>query len=80
MPSVQPNVGCYPEIMNITKGGVIYQPNDSDALAMEIIRLLESPEEIRSMGINGKKIINEKFTLSKMAQQTVSVYNKALSN
>ena len=80
VPSVQPNTGCYPEIMNITKGGVIYEPNDSDTLAMTITRLLESPEEITSMGITGKKIINEKFTLSKMAQQTVSVYNKALSN
>jgi glycosyltransferase involved in cell wall biosynthesis len=80
VPSVQPNTGCYPEIMNITKGGVIYQPNESDNLAEAIIKLLESPEKIKNMGLTGKKVINEKFTLSKMAKQTISVYNKALSN
>ena len=80
VPSVQPNVGCYPEIMNTTKGGVIYQPNNSDTLAVEIIKLLESPDKIREMGLSGKKVINEKFTLSNMAKQTISVYNNALSN
>jgi glycosyltransferase involved in cell wall biosynthesis len=54
-------------------------PNDSDTLAEEIIKLLESPEKIREMGISDKKVINEKFTLSNMAKQTLSVYTKALS-
>ncbi|MDX1701920.1 MAG: glycosyltransferase, partial [Melioribacteraceae bacterium] len=80
VPSVQPNAGCYPEIMNITKGGVIYQPNNSDTLAEEINKLLKSPETIREMGLSGQKVINEKFTLSNMAKETLSVYNKALSN
>jgi glycosyltransferase involved in cell wall biosynthesis len=80
VPAVQPNVGCYPEFMNVTKGGVIFDPNDSDTLAAEIIKLLADPDKIKSMGLAGKKIINEKFTLESMALKTVDVYEKALSN
>jgi glycosyltransferase involved in cell wall biosynthesis len=80
VPAVQPDAGGYPEFIKITKGGIIYAPNDSDTLAAEIIKLLEKPEKIRQMGIQGKKVINEKFTLSNMALQTVAVYEKALNN
>lgn len=80
VPAVQPNAGCYPEFMDITKGGVIFDPNDSDTLAEEIIKLLSDPDKIKEMGIKGKKTINEKFTLTNMALRTVAVYEKALSN
>ncbi len=79
VPAVQPNAGCYPEFMNITNGGVIFDPNDSETLAAEIIKLLSDPQKIKSMGQEGKKVINEKFTLKNMALKTIAVYEKALS-
>lgn len=80
VPAVQPNAGCYPEFINITKGGVIFDPNDSDTLAAKIIKLLSDPDNIKKMGLDGKKIIHDKFTLNNMARHTVAVYEKALSN
>jgi len=80
VPAVQPNVGCYPEFMKITNGGVIFHPNDSETLADAIVKLLSDPEKIKTMGIEGKAVINEKFTLTNMARKTISVYEKALSN
>jgi len=80
VPVVQPNAGCYPEFINVTKGGVIFDPNDSDTLALEIINLLSDPAKIKKMGQEGKKIINEKFTLKNMALKTLAVYEKAFSN
>ncbi len=80
VPAVQPNAGCYPEFINTTKGGVIFDPNDSDTLALEIINLLSDPAKIKNMGLAGKRVVNEKFTLKNMALKTVAVYEKALSN
>jgi glycosyltransferase involved in cell wall biosynthesis len=80
VPVVQPNAGGYPEFINTTKGGVIFDPNDSETLAAEIVKLLSEPAKIRQMGTEGKKVINEKFTLANMALQTVAVYEKALQN
>ncbi len=80
VPVIQPNAGGYPEFINHTKGGVIFDPNDSTTLAHEIINLLSEPDKIRKMGLEGKKVINEKFTLTNMALKTIAVYEKALSN
>ena len=51
VPVVQPNVGCYPEFIETTGGGVIYDPNTSDRLAETIASLLENPERIRKWEI-----------------------------
>jgi glycosyltransferase involved in cell wall biosynthesis len=80
VPAVQPNAGCYPEFINITKGGVIFDPNDSDTLAAMIIKLLSDPDKIKQMGLDGKKVVHDKFTLNNMAINTVAVYEKALAN
>ncbi len=40
VPIVQPNVGCYPEFIEMTKGGVIYEPNTGKKLATAIASLL----------------------------------------
>ncbi len=52
VPIVQPNVGCYPEFIEMTKGGVIYEPNTSEKLATTIASLLLDQEKVRKLGCN----------------------------
>ena len=33
IPIVQPEIGAFPEIVEVTKGGVTFSPNNADALA-----------------------------------------------
>lgn len=78
VPVLQPDVGCYPEFVELTKGGKIYSPNNSDILAENISELLQDRDKLVKMGQRGKEVIDKEFTVTKMAENTVEVYQKAL--
>jgi len=65
VPVVQPNVGCYPEFIEATNGGVLYEPNTSEHLAEAIASLLEDPERVRRLGGQGHRVVLEQFSMAK---------------
>lgn len=78
IPIVQPALGAFPEIVEATGGGVIYQPNTSDALAQKLTEVLSNPEQIKQMSINGRKSVEEKFNTSILIQKMISIYELAV--
>lgn len=79
VPVVQPNVGCFPEFVETTKGGVIYEPNDSETLAKSIASLLSDPDRVRKLGEQGRGIVLERFSMGNMAKDIVKVYEEVLN-
>lgn len=78
VPVVQPEVGCFPEFVEATKGGVIYDPNNSEILAGEIASLLADPDKVRKLGERGQKAVMEQFSMSNMARDMEKVYREIL--
>lgn len=74
VPIVQPNLGGYPEFIQATGGGVIYEPNDSDQLVEAWKSLLLDPQKMKQMGEQGRKVVLEQFSMNHMAQRIVDVY------
>ncbi len=74
VPVVQPNIGCYPEFVKMTNGGVIYEPNDSDTLARAISTLLDEPGRLRRLGEQGRKVVLERFSIQEMTNNMIKVY------
>ncbi len=74
VPIVQPNLGGYPEFIQATGGGIIYEPNDSDQLVEAWKSLLLNPQKMKQMGEQGKKVVLERFSMNHMAQRIVAVY------
>jgi glycosyltransferase involved in cell wall biosynthesis len=74
VPIVEPNVGGYPEFVEKTGGGIIYEPNDGKHLAEAIASLLSKPEKIKKLGDKGCKIVHEQFTMKQMAENIIRVY------
>ena len=74
VPVVQPNVGCYPEFVDATNGGIIYEPNDSENLAKAIISLLEDPDKVRKLGEQGRKVVLDLFSMNDMAENMIKIY------
>lgn len=74
VPIVQPNVGCYPEFIEKTKGGVIYEPNTSEKLAAAIASLLSDQEKVRKLGDQGRRVVMEQFSMDQMAENIAGVY------
>lgn len=75
VPVVQPNVGCYPEFIEATNGGVLYEPNTSEHLAETIASLLEDPEKVRKLATEGHNVVMEQFSMDAMAKNIARIYN-----
>ncbi len=75
VPIVQPNVGCYPEFIETTQGGVIYEPNTGEKLAAAIASLLSDKEKVRKMGEQGRRVVLERFSMDQMAKNIEGIYN-----
>ncbi len=79
LPVVATDVGGNPEAVQTGVTGYIVPPENAEALAMEIGRLLSDPELRRRMGSEGKRLVEEKFTTAAMMSKVTAVY-KALLN
>jgi glycosyltransferase involved in cell wall biosynthesis len=78
VPIVQPNVGGYPEFVESTGGGILFEPNDPEHLAQAISSLLDNPDRIRELGQKGRKVVMEKYSMENMAKNILNVYKKVV--
>ena len=74
VPIVQPNVGGYPEFVQATGGGLIYEPNEPQALANALEKMLSDPEKWKAVGQKGRDTVFEKYTMNNMAKSIIDVY------
>jgi glycosyltransferase involved in cell wall biosynthesis len=80
VPIVQPNVGGYPEFIEATGGGILYEPNDPEHLAAALSSFLDDPERVRSMGKQGREIVLDRFSMQNMATNILEVYKNVVNN
>jgi glycosyltransferase involved in cell wall biosynthesis len=74
VPVVQPATGAFPEIIEITKGGITYSPDSIEELAKSVVRLFNEKELIQQMSENGRKNVLEKLSLKIMSAGLAKVY------
>ena len=60
-----------------SNSGIIVPPKDVDKLAEAIIKILMD-ENSEIMGINGRKLVKDKYTWSGIAEKTEKLYNKLI--
>ncbi|MFH1201872.1 MAG: GT4 family glycosyltransferase PelF [Candidatus Omnitrophota bacterium] len=77
-PVVATKIQSATEIIEDGVNGLLVNPKDSDALAEAITRLIKDYELSRKLIENGRKLVESKYTLSIMAEETVRVYKEAL--
>ncbi len=76
VPVVQPRHGAFPEMIEATGGGILVEPNSSQALADGLHELMKDFEQRNSLGRNGKQAIHKSFSDEVMADATIQVYKK----
>ena len=74
VPVVQPEVGGFPEFVNATGGGVLYDPASKDALFESLKSLLLDGERIRELGRHGAAAVRENFGIDRMTEDMLAVY------
>ena len=78
IPVVQPALGAFPEIVNLSGGGIIYQPNTPDALCDALAILLSDREKLDTLSLNGRKGVELNFNIHNQAKEMIEVYQKLL--
>ena len=78
IPIVQPALGAFPEVVNLSKAGENYSPNTAEFLADKWAEVLSNPEKLNEMSQNGRKAVEEIFNLEKTTETLVGVYEKNL--
>ena len=74
VPVVQPKIGAFPEFINETCGGVLYEPNDTDSLARALRSLLLEPERVRELSECGRESVLKQFSNECMAKKMIEIY------
>jgi glycosyltransferase involved in cell wall biosynthesis len=78
VPVVEPAIGVFPELIEMTGGGVLYEPNAAAALAAALETLLLDPDRARDLGRKGRDVVLRKFNIEQTAQQMVRTYERLL--
>ncbi len=74
VPVVQPNVGAFPELIEATGGGVVYEPNDAETLAATLGDLLLDRDRLAALGQSGRRSMETDFHARRMAERILEVY------
>ncbi len=74
VPVVQPALGAYPEVIEATGGGVLYDPDEPGALAAALETLLLDPARVRELGQRGREAVFAHFGIDRMAADFAKVY------
>jgi len=76
VPVVQPRSGVFVELLELTEGGILCEPNDVGALASVVERLLVDAEYGRQLGRHGRKVVFEKFNIERNAKEMVGMFEE----
>ena len=78
VPVVQPALGAFPEIIGETCGGIVYAPNEPEALADALARTLRNPPQMAGMSESAIRGVREHFNIFTHAEELVAVYRKVI--
>ena len=70
-------VGCH-DIVKHGVNGLLIPPRDAIALAVAISYLLTHPAERKRMGLNGREMVEDGYTLEKSIEDTISIYRSVI--
>jgi glycosyltransferase involved in cell wall biosynthesis len=78
VPVVQPSHGSFPEILNQTQGGLLFEPGDASDLASKLLDLLSDADRRHGLASSGQKSVHSNRCHTRMAQQTGEVFQQYL--
>lgn len=79
-PVVATKVGGIPEIVKHHENGLLVESSNQFDLTKAIIYMLENEKESKRMGINGAKLVSEKFKTEIVVDKLERIYEGVISN
>ena len=76
VPVVQPAHGAFPELIEDTGGGLLFEPEDPVSLADAMRRLIKNPALAEELGGNGHHAVQHRYHADAMAENTLRLYEE----
>jgi glycosyltransferase involved in cell wall biosynthesis len=80
IPMVQPALGAFPEVTEISGGGVIYGENKPEQLAKSLGELIFNDARLQELSAAGLTGVKDHFDIHAQAKKMVAVYENALKS
>ena len=77
-PVIGSNVGGIPDQIIDGYNGFLVQPRNPSEIAKRILLLISNPKEAKRMGMNGRKIVEEKFNINKRIDKITKLYERLI--
>ncbi|MBP7508435.1 MAG: glycosyltransferase family 4 protein [Prolixibacteraceae bacterium] len=74
IPVVQPELGAFPEIINKSGGGVVYNPNNYQTLSEALIKLLDDEARIEKLSLEARNSVENNFNINIQSEKLINVY------
>jgi glycosyltransferase involved in cell wall biosynthesis len=78
VPVIAPCAGCLPEWLGATRGGLLIEPNNPEALAAALTRLMRDKPFAAQMAAQGKDHILKNHDISQVADSILAVLTTVL--
>ncbi|WP_406661235.1 glycosyltransferase family 4 protein [Methanolobus sp. ZRKC3] len=78
VPVVASNIGGLKEVIEHEKTGFLVPPEDSDAIAKQVIELIKNPDIATKYGLEGKNKIEQLFPQEKAVMKYIKIYEDIL--
>ncbi|HEO70790.1 MAG TPA: glycosyltransferase family 1 protein [Candidatus Hydrogenedentes bacterium] len=79
VPVVATDVGGVGEVVQDGRTGLLVPAADPEALAHAVLHLLQTPKFAEALAARGRLLVHENFTVDRMVERTIGVYEKVLS-
>lgn len=78
VPVVQPKLGAFPEIVEKSNGGIIYENNTPEALAAALKNLLNQEDKLNELASSARKGVEKEFDIYAQADKLIDIYSQFL--
>jgi glycosyltransferase involved in cell wall biosynthesis len=73
VPVVQPRHAAFPEVVEATGGGRLFEPRDVESLAQALEELLLDPGAAQAIGATGRAAVFERYSMERLAGEYLDV-------
>jgi len=80
VPVVQPRHGAFPELLEVTGGGLLVEPGDTAGLARAFRSLMDDPARREELGRQGRETVHREYRDGQTAENVLNVYRKYVDN
>jgi glycosyltransferase involved in cell wall biosynthesis len=80
VPVVQPRRGAFTEVVEKTRGGLLVEPDDTNALAEGLHQIYRDQRLAEELSANGFRGVREHYSVARMAERAIDVYGSLLKS